>query len=77
MAKQWFENSLEKYNDGYIPETVEENNIINVDVQVNREKEKKEEETKTETVETQNPEKRETFTQSEKENIEQIINILE
>ncbi len=78
FAKQWFENSLEKYHDGYIPEIIDEdeNNIINVDVQVNNEEEKVEEE-KSETVETLKPEKRETFTQSEKANIEQIINILE
>ena len=84
-AKEWFENALEKYNDGEIVEIDEDdNNIINVDIDVeddNIEEDIEDEDTddEEEEITIQQPKKTnsETFSQSEKNDIEQILNILE
>ena len=36
MLQEGMEASLQKYNDGYIPEIKDENNIINIDVDVDK-----------------------------------------
>ena len=77
LVQQVFENSLEKYNDGYIPEFVDEDdNVITVDVDI--------EDGEDETVEgleidaeTGDLEGVEDFTQAEQNDIEEILNILE
>lgn len=83
-AKEWFENALEKYNDGEIVEIDEDDNhIINVDIDVeddNIEEDIEDEDTDDEEeITIQQPKKTnsETFSQSEKNDIEQILNILE
>jgi hypothetical protein len=84
IFKEWFENALEKYNNWELPEINDNNNkIITVDVDVeNNEEDSQDEEIKEENVEEieiEEPkqENKETFSQSEKNDIEQILNILE
>ncbi len=84
LMQQGFENALEKYNNGELPEiSDEDNNIIDVDIDVeNDDEDDNEEDTEdesTEEITIQQPKKtnNETFTQSEKNDIEQILNILE
>ena len=82
ILQEGMENSLEKYNDGYIPQIDDEdNNIIDVNIEDDEDdtdedytdednnEEEKTEEIKKETVEV--------FSESEKDDIEQIINLLE
>ena len=76
VAKQGFENALEKYNNGELPEINEEDdNIIDVDIDVNEEEEEDAEEEIT--IEQPKKTNNETFSQSEKNDIEEILNILE
>lgn len=80
MFKEWFESALEKYNNGELPEiSDEDDNIIDVDVEVEEEDDGDVEEVEQEevTIEQSKKSNNETFTQSEKNDIEQIINILE
>jgi len=80
MLKNWFESALEKYNNGEIPELdEEENNIIDVNVEVNEEDDEKEENDIEEeiTIESGDKENNEALSQSEKNDIDQIIDILE
>ena len=74
IAKQWFENALEKYNNWELAEINDENDeIVTIDVEDNETEDINENE------ETENAEKEnvEVFTQSEQNDIEQILNILE
>lgn len=80
LLQQWFETSLEKYNNWEIPE-ISDNKIVTVDIDVepnenenenideNKEIEKTNEDTKKENVEV--------FSQSEKNDIQEILNYLE
>lgn len=83
MFKEWFENALEKYNNWELPEINDEDKIITIDVDVeNNEEDSQDEEINDENVEEieiEEPEQenKETFSQSEKNDIEQILNILE
>jgi hypothetical protein len=81
MLQEGMEASLQKYNDGYIPEIKDENNIINIDVDVdkNNKEDDNKDETTEEEIEIEEPkaENKETFSQSERNDIEQILNILE
>jgi len=81
MLQEGMEASLQKYNDGYIPEIKDENNIINIDVDVdkNNKEDDNKDETTEEEIEIEEPkaEDKETFSQSERNDIEQILNILE
>ena len=74
LLQHGFEISFEKYNAGYIPEVNNENNIINVDVDIeNNENTDEENEISIENGNSNS----EVFTQSEQNDIEQILNILE
>ena len=82
MFKEWFENALEKYNNWELPEISDNNNkIITIDVDVkNNEDENSNEEPENideNTDENTNTENVEVFSQSEQNDIEQILNILE
>lgn len=99
MAREWFENALEKYNNGELPEFDEENvnNIIDVDIDVEDENDIEDESDvendsededdvdnenkpiQQDEVTVTQPKKSNngTFTQSEKNDIEQILDILE
>lgn len=84
VLQQGFENALEKYNNGELPEINEENNnIIDIDVEVNENEEDVEEDIEEEsteeevTIEQPKNTSNETFSQSEKNDIEEILDILE
>jgi len=84
IFKEWFENALEKYNNWELPEISDNNNkIITIDVDVenneedSQDKEIKEENVEEIEIEEPKQENKETFSQSEKNDIEQILNILE
>ena len=80
LAKQWLENALEKYNEWEIVEIDDDDNhIINVDIDVEEDEEIDEDEKDEDEITIEQPKKTnsETFTQSEKNDIEQILNILE
>ena len=80
-AKEWFENALEKYNNGDLPEINEEDddNIIDVDIDVeDKNDEDAEDDIEEEiTIEQPKTQNNETFSQSEKNDIEEILDILE
>ena len=76
MFKEWFENALEKYNNWELPEINDnDNKIITVDVEKNEDENTDEE--PEDTGENTNTENVEVFSQSEQNDIEQILNILE
>ena len=81
LLQQSMETALEKYNNGELPEIDEEddNNIIDVDVEVNEEDVDAGDESTEEEITVEQPKQpsNETFSQSEKNDIEQIIDILE
>jgi hypothetical protein len=79
MFMEWFENALEKYNNGELPEINDENdNIISVDIDVEDENEEDiEESTEEEITVQQKKTSNGTFSQSEKNDIEEILDILE
>ncbi len=74
LIQQVFENSLEKYNEGYVPEIYDENQIVTVDVENNEDEDVEEPENDEENSGEENVE---VFTQSEQNNIEEILDILE
>jgi hypothetical protein len=74
LIQQVFENSLEKYNEGYVPEIYDENQIVTVDVENNEDEDVEAPENDEENSEEENVE---VFTQSEQNNIEEILDILE
>jgi hypothetical protein len=78
LLQQGFETSFEKYNNGYLPEINNENNdIITVDVNIeNNENENTNEEAEI-SIENNENSNTEVFSQSEQNDIEQILNILE
>ena len=75
MAKEWFENALEKYNSGELPEIDEKNgnNDVENDVEDESETVDQEEVTVAQPKSSNNG----TFSQSERNDIEQILDILE
>lgn len=76
MFKEWFERALEKYNNWELPEINDnDNKIITVDVEKNEDENTDEEPEDTD--ENTNTENVEVFSQSEQNDIEQILNILE
>lgn len=79
IFKEWFENALERYNNGEVVEiNDEDNNIISVDIDVKDENEEDIEDTEEEiTIEQPKKTNNETFSQSEKNDIEEILDILE
>ena len=79
IFKEWFENALERYNNGEVVEiNNEDNNIISVDIDVKDENEEDIEDTEEEiTIEQPKKTNNETFSQSEKNDIEEILDILE
>lgn len=89
MAREWFENALEKYKNGELPEFDEDvDNVIDIDIDVNSDENdedtNEEDDSESESVEQEEvtvaqPKKsnNETFSQSEKNDIEQILDILE
>ena len=73
LLQKGLESSLEKYNNGYTPEIInEDNEIISVDIDTENNENNDENNDWNETKENV-----EVFTQSEKNDIEQILNILE
>lgn len=75
LLQQGFENSLKKYNEGYVPEINDEGEqIITVDVENNEDEDVEEPENDEENSEEENVE---VFTQSEQNNIEEVLDILE
>lgn len=90
IVRESMETALERYNDGELPEIDEEDeNIIDVDIDISEEDEDIEDEdiedediedeSTEEEITIEQPKKtnKETFSQSEKNDIEQILNILE
>lgn len=79
IFKEWFENALERYNNGEVVEiNDEDNNIISVDIDVKDENEEDIEDTEEEIIiEQPKNTNNETFSQSEKNDIEEILDILE
>ena len=72
LGQQGLENSLEKYNNGYVPEISDDNNqIITVDVDIEKDEESENVEENSE------DENVAAFTQSEQNDIEQVLSILE
>ena len=75
LLQQGFETSIERYNNWDFPEISDDDNqIITIEVEKEDNNENSDEETNNTEVESQSVE---VFTQSEKNDIEQIINILE
>ena len=78
MLKEWFESALEKYNNWELPEVNDNNQIVTIDVDVeNNENEEINEEEIEITTENNEQENVGVFTQSEQNEIEQILGILE
>ena len=80
VVRQSMETALEKYNNGEIVEIDDDdNNILNVDIEVEDDEDINEDEDNEDEITIEQPKKtnNETFSQSEKNDIEQILNILE
>ena len=79
MLQEGMETSLEKYNNGYIPEINDENNVLDINIDVNNNEEDNKKDEIIEEIEIEEPkaENKETFSQSERNDIEEILNILE
>lgn len=78
VVKQSMETALEKYNNGEIVEIDEDNdNILNVDIEVEDDEDEDEDDEGEIIIEQPKKTNNETFSQSEKNDIEQILNILE
>jgi len=81
ILQQWFENALEKYNNGELPEINddEDDEIVTIDIDVEEDDEDEDEdnEENTEEIEDTKQENVEVFSQSEKNDIQQILNIIE
>jgi len=71
MFKEWFETALEKYNNWELPEINDENQIVTIDVDVENNEDDSTNENSTDTKNAG------VFTQSEQNDIEQILGILE
>lgn len=76
ILQQWFENALEKYNNGELPEISDDDDdkVVTIDIDVEDDEDVDEDNKGTENTKQENVE---VFTQSEKNDIEQILNILE
>jgi hypothetical protein len=80
ILQQWFENALEKYNNGELAEISDDddNKIVTIDIDVEDDEDaEKDIEEDSEETENTKQENVEVFTQSEQNDIEQILNILE
>ena len=80
ILQQWFENALEKYNNGELTEISDDddNKIVTIDIDVEDDEDaEKDIEEDSEETENTKQENVEVFTQSEQNDIEQILNILE
>ena len=78
MFKEWFESALEKYNNWELPEISDnDNQIITIDVDIENNEDENTNEEPENTDENTNTENVEVFSQSEQNDIEQILNILE
>ena len=76
MFKEWFKNALEKYNSWELPE-VNDDNQITVDVNIENDEDENTNEEPEDINENIDRENVEVFSQSEQNDIEQILNILE
>lgn len=77
LLEQGLKTSFEKYNDGYIPVITDEDNIISVDINVENNEDENINEEPENTDENTTSEKVEVFNESEQNDINQILNILE
>jgi len=80
ILQQWFENALEKYNNGELAEISDDddNKIVTIDIDVEDDEDaEKDIEEDSEETENTKQENVEVFTQSEQNDIEQILDILE
>ena len=79
VIQYWFENALEKYNNGEIAEVEEDiNGIVDVDIDVEYDEDDSEiDEEEDVTIEQPKAQSNETFSQAEKNDIEDILDILE
>ena len=77
LLQQGLKTSFEKYNDGYIPVITDEDNIISVDINVENNEDENTNEEPENTDENTASEKVEVFSESEQNDINQILNILE
>ena len=77
LLQQGLKTSFEKYNDGYIPAITDEDNIISVDINVENNEDENTNEEPENTDENTASEKVEVFSESEQNDINQILNILE
>jgi len=73
VLQQWFENALKKYEDWDLPKIDTDDNIVDVDIDVNDTDDMDDTDDDINTTQWSN----EVFTQSEKNDIQQILNILE
>lgn len=77
LLQQGLKTSFEKYNDGYIPVITDEDNIISVDINVENNEDENTNKEPENTDENTTSEKVEVFSESEQNDINQILNILE
>ena len=80
VLQQWFENALEKYNNGELPEISDDNDneIVTIDIDVEDDEDSEDtNEEDSEKIENTKQENVEVFSQSEKNDIQEILNILE
>lgn len=89
MFKEVYESSLEKYNNGELPEIINEDENLDIDIDTDNEDDANETDSDTNnednenieqeeiTIEEPKKEKSETFSQSEKNDIEQVLNFIE
>lgn len=74
LLQQGFESSLEKYNNGYIPEIIDEDDgIVTIDIDTENDEDANEEAENN----IESEENVEVFSESEQNDIDQILNILE
>jgi hypothetical protein len=83
MLQEGMKISLEKYNDGYLPEIKDENNIVDINIDIDDDNDNEEDnkhetiEEKEITIEEPKKENKETFSQADRNDIEEFLNILE
>jgi hypothetical protein len=76
LLQESMENALEKYNNWELPEEIN-NEIINVNIDIENNEDENTNEESEDTDENTDKENVEVFTQSEKNDIQEILNILE
>lgn len=78
LVQESLENTLEKYNNWELPEVIEsDNEIVTVDIDIEKNEDENTNEESENIEENTSKENVEVFTQSEKNDIQQILNILE